>query len=123
MKIAVTTENEQVFQHFGQCQVFAIYTLETGEIQNKVFLDASQSGHSALAGLLSSLEIEVLICGGIGGGAIKMLEAKGIKVISGIEASTDAAVTAYLSGQLVGIGATCNHHDHDEQHECSCHNH
>ena len=123
MKIAVTTENEQVFQHFGQCQVFTVYSIEDGKIQSKDLLDASGSGHSALAGLLNASDINVLICGGIGGGAVKMLETKGIKLISGIDGSVDAAVNAFLNGQLVNQGSNCDHHDHDSSHECSCQNH
>ena len=32
MKIAVTYENEQVFQHFGHTPAFKIYTVEDGKI-------------------------------------------------------------------------------------------
>lgn len=123
MKIAVTTENDQVFQHFGQCQAFTVFSVEDGKIQNKVMLDASRSGHSALAGLLNNSDIDVLICGGIGGGARQMLISAGIQPISGVNGSIDSAINAYLSGQLTDMGSNCNHHEHDHSHECSCENH
>ena len=123
MKIAITTEEGQIFQHFGQCQLYTIYTIEDGKILNKVMLDSSQSGHSAMTGLLNSTDVNVVICGGIGGGAKKMLESAGITLISGIEGSIETAINAYLSGQLTDAGSSCNHHDHDESHECSCANH
>ena len=33
MKIAVTYENGQVFQHFGHCASFKFYDVENGEIK------------------------------------------------------------------------------------------
>lgn len=123
MKIAVTTENNRVFQHFGQCPLFTVYNIEGGKIKNKALLDASGSGHSALAGLLGQSDIDTVICGGIGAGAINMLRARGIKVISGASGEIEAAVKAYLDGQLMDMGSTCSHHDHDQDHACSCHDH
>lgn len=125
MKIAVTTENGRIFQHFGQCPLFTIYDIQDGKVMTKTLLDASGSGHSALAGLLSQSDIDAVICGGIGGGAINMLGARGIKVISGASGETDAAVRAFLDGKLTDMGSTCNHHDHGHGHDhaCSCHNH
>jgi predicted Fe-Mo cluster-binding NifX family protein len=123
MKIDVTTENNRIFQHFGQCPLFTVYDVEDGKIKAKALLDASGSGHSALAGLLSQTDINLVICGGIGAGAINMLGARGIQVISGASGETDAAVRAYLAGQLTDMGSTCNHHDHDHDHACSCHDH
>lgn len=126
MKIAVTTENEQIFQHFGQCRLFTVYEVEDGRIKTKELLDSSGSGHSALAGLLSVSGIDAVICGGIGPGAVNMLGASGIKVFPGIEGKTDDAVKAYLSGQLATGSSNCDHHgheDHDHGHECSCHEH
>jgi predicted Fe-Mo cluster-binding NifX family protein len=126
MKIAVTTQNDHVFQHFGQSPLFTVYEIENGQIKTKELLDPGGSGHSALAGLLSLSGIDAVICGGIGPGAVNMLGARGIQVISGAEGRTDAAVRAYLNGQLVGGGSNCDHHGHGKDghgHECSCHDH
>ena len=124
MKIAVTTENDQVFQHFGQCPLFTIYDVEDGSIKSKQLLDSSRNGHSALAGLLSDSSINVVICGGIGVGAMNMLAARGIQVIPGVVGGTDAAVRAFLEGRLSpDVGPTCNHHSHDHGQTCSCHDH
>lgn len=124
MKIAVTTQGNQVFQHFGQCQTFTLYTVEDGAIQDKSTIDASKNGHAALAGFLRSSEVNVLICGGIGGGAKQMLASVGIKLVSGVEGNIEDAVNAYLSGDLNDMGGSCNHHEaHGENHVCSCENH
>ncbi len=123
MKIAVTTECNQIFQHFGQCRSFTVFTAENGAIKNKATLDASQNGHAALAGFLKAAAVDVLICGGIGHGAKQMLASAGIKLISGIEGNIDDAVNAYLAGQLNDMGGNCSHKTHGKDHVCGCENH
>ena len=122
MKIAVTTQDDQIFQHFGKCQVFTVYTAENGTISGEKILDASGSGHSALAGFLQGEGVDVLICGGIGDGAKKMLSAAGIKLISGVQGGVKEAAQAYLSGSLSDQGGSCGHEEHGHE-NCSCENH
>ena len=69
MKIAVTYENGEIFGHFGHTKQFKVYETENGKIISSKVVDTNGSGHGALAGMLSALNIDVLICGGIGGGA------------------------------------------------------
>ena len=69
MRIAVTYENGQVFQHFGHTEQFKIYEVEDGKVVSSEVIGSDGQGHGALAGLLSNNSIDVLICGGIGGGA------------------------------------------------------
>lgn len=123
MKIAVTTEGSQIFQHFGKCPVFTIFTVENGSIQGKTAMDASKNGHAALASFLKDSRVDVVICGGIGEGAKQMLSSVGIKLISGIEGNIDRAVTSYLSGDLSDLGGACNHEEHGYDHVCDCKNH
>ena len=78
---------------------------------------AGGAGHSALAGFLSEQSANVLICGGIGEGAQEALKEAGIKVISGAAGEVDAAVNAYLAGELESAGTNCDHH-HEEGHSC-----
>ncbi len=120
MKIAVTYENGEVFQHFGHTETFKIYEVEDGKVVSSRILASNGSGHGALAGLLAEQGIDVLICGGIGGGAQAALAEQGIELCAGAAGSTDEAVEAYLRGELVNTGANCDHH-HGEGH--SCHDH
>lgn len=120
MKIAVTTEGGQIFQHFGKCPVFTVYTVENGSVLSKAEVDASSHGHAALTGFLKSLGVGTVICGGIGEGAKEMLSAAGIRLISGIEGTTDGAVNAYLSGSLTDRGGACSHEEHEPGHTCGC---
>ena len=121
MKIAATYDNGEIFQHFGRSEYFKVYTVEDGQIVSSEVLGADGSGHSALAGLLDNNGIDVLICGGIGGGAQQALASYGIELISGASGSADEAVAAYLRGELVSAGSTCDHHEHEEGHHCCGH--
>ena len=119
MRIAVTYENGNIFQHFGHTETFKVYEVENGEIKFSQVIGSNGVGHGALAGLLSGEGIDVLICGGIGGGAQIALAEAGVELCSGAQGDADAAVEAYLKGELVSAGATCHHHDGD--HSCGDH--
>ena len=117
-RIAVTYDNGQIFQHFGRTEAFKVYEVEDGKVVSSEVMESNGVGHGALAGLLADHTIEVLICGGIGGGAMAALEERGIEVCAGAEGDTDAAVEAYLKGELVSAGVTW---DHEEGHACGKH--
>ena len=124
MKIAVTYQNGQIFQHFGHTAQFKLYEIEDGKIVNAEVVDTNGSGHGALAGLLSSLNADVLICGGIGGGAQMALAQAGIKLFGGVNGDADEAVEAFLANSLnYDPEAKCDHHDHHhgEGHTCGDH--
>lgn len=120
MRIAVTYENGNVFQHFGRTEFFKVYEVEENQVVSSEVISSNGSGHGALAGLLSGEDIDVLICGGIGGGAQNALANAGIELCAGAQGNTDEAVEAYLKGELVSAGVTCNHH-HEEGHDCGGH--
>ena len=123
MKIAVTYENGQIFQHFGHTKQFKIYIAENGKIISSEVIDVNGSGHGALAGLLSAFGVDALICGGIGGGAQTALAQAGIKLYGGVNGSADFAVEAFLGGTLgFNPNVKCDHHDHHgEDHTCGDH--
>lgn len=120
MKIAVTYENGQVFQHFGHTAQFKIYDTAEGKVTGSVVVDTNGSGHGALSGFLSGLGVDTLICGGIGGGARMALADAGIRIFGGAFGNADEAVDALLAGSLnFDPNATCSHHG--ESHTCGDH--
>ena len=120
MKIAVTYDNGNIFQHFGKTEFFKVYEVNDNQVVSSEVIGSNGSGHGALADLLAGQSIDVLICGGIGGGAQDALQAADIEVCSGAQGDTDQAVEAYLKGELVSSGANCDHH-HGEDHDCGDH--
>lgn len=121
MRIAVTYENGEVFQHFGHTQQFKLYDVNNGTIEKEEVVDTNGQGHGALAGFLKQAEVDTLICGGIGGGAQMALSEAGITLYAGCSGEADEAVRALIAGTLAQIGeATCDHH-HGEGHNCGHH--
>lgn len=123
MRIAVTYENGEIFQHFGHTEQFKIYDVEDGKIISSEVVDAGGSGHGALAGVLSALKVDALICGGIGGGAQMALSDVGIRLYGGVSGNADAAAEALAAGELdFNPNVRCDHHDHHgEGHSCGFH--
>lgn len=123
MKIAVTYDNGEVFQHFGRTENFKVYEVENNQVVSSEVIGSNGTGHGALAGLLAGEGIDVLICGGIGGGAQAALTEAGIELVAGASGNTDEAVGAYLRGELISTGANCDHHDHEHEEGHSCGEH
>ena len=121
MKIAVTYENGNVFQHFGHTEQFKLYDVQDGKVVSSQVVDTNGSGHGALAGFLAAHQVEALICGGIGGGAQMALAQAGIRLYAGCSGDADTRVAELLAGTLVSAAeATCDHH-HGEDHACGHH--
>ena len=121
MKIAVTYDNGNIFQHFGRTEQFKVYEIEDNKVVSSEVIGSNGVGHGALAGLLANLAVDVLICGGLGGGAQAALAEAGVEVCAGAEGDADQAVEAYLKGELVSTGANCDHHHHEDGHSCGGH--
>lgn len=124
MRIAVTYENGEIFQHFGHTAEFKIYEVDdNSQIVRTDIIGTGTSGHSALSGMLTVIGVKTLICGGIGGGAQVALANAGIKVYGGVKGDADKAVSDFLCGKLsFDPEAKCDHHDHHgADHECSEH--
>lgn len=121
MKIAVTCENNEVFQHFGHTPEFAVFEVENNAIVSESRLSCGETGHGALAGLLAGGDVEVLICGGIGGGALNALAQADIQVIGGASGNVRQVVEDLLAGHLaVNADFYCHHHE-DAGHSCGGH--
>lgn len=124
MKIAVTYENGNVYQHFGHTSAFKVYEAENGKVIASQVVDTNGSGHGALALLLAQQGVDVLICGGIGGGARVALMDAGIAIYGGVSGDADEAVELFLSNTLnYDPNARCSHHDHHhgDDHACGSH--
>ncbi len=125
MRIAVTYENGNVFQHFGHTEQFKLYSVENGKITLEQVVDTNGSGHGALAGFLVDAKVDTLICGGIGAGAQNALQDAGITLYGGVTGKADDAVYALLNGDLgYDPDVHCDHHGHEHGeggHPCGSH--
>lgn len=122
MKIAVTYENGEIFEHFGHTEQFKIYEINEKEIVDEKIINTNGSGHGLLGELLISEGVDALICGGLGNGARNILEDNNIKVYPGVIGNVDKAIKEFIEGTLkYDINSKCNHHGHNHKHDCVTH--
>jgi predicted Fe-Mo cluster-binding NifX family protein len=105
MKIAVSAAgpgiDAQVDQRFGRCSYFVIAdseTMETEPVDNGSAMASGGAGTSA-GQLLAGKEVEVVLTGNCGPNAFSVLEAAGIKVITGVSGTVKEAIEHYKNGE------------------------
>ncbi len=115
MKIAVASENGMVCEHFGHCESFIIFDTE----ENKIVKTESvpNPGHKPgfLPVFLDGKGVNVIIAGGMGGGAVDLFDEKGIEVITGARGDAGKAAADYLEGKLMSSGSVCHEHQHHDE--------
>lgn len=118
-RIAVTAdEQDNVFQHFGSCEKFAIYTIQNGKLESKEYMAATGSGHDELTQMMIAQKVNVLICGGIGQSAMMALLQNGVQVVPGQTGDINVTVAGFLDGALAPSSQpSCGGH---AEGECSC---
>ncbi|NLA82575.1 MAG: dinitrogenase iron-molybdenum cofactor [Clostridiaceae bacterium] len=114
MKIAVASEGQTITQHFGHCQNFNIYEVQEGTIVQRESVLNPVHKPGFLPKFHHDLVFNVIISGGIGGGAVDICCEKGIEVVAGAQGDSRAAAEAYLAGTLDASGAICRDHDHQD---------
>ncbi|HHW94392.1 MAG TPA: dinitrogenase iron-molybdenum cofactor [Mogibacterium sp.] len=115
MRIAVASENGKVTEHFGHCEEFKIFDTENNKIVNTE--NVPNPGHRPgfLPNFLADRGVNVIISGGMGGGAVQIFNERNVEVIIGASGDAEAAVEAYLEGSLESTGSVCHEHRyHDE---------
>ena len=115
MKIAVASEGKMVTGHFGHCQNFNIYEIENNEIVKSESIPSPGHKPGFLPNYLGDLGVNVIISGGIGGGAVDIFSERKIEIITGAQGDAETAVQKYLKGELKSTGSICHHHEHKDE--------
>jgi predicted Fe-Mo cluster-binding NifX family protein len=118
IKIAIPTKGELVDAHFGMAAGFTVFEIENKEARFVELLSASglQHQHEGLASMFKRNGVDVLVCGGIGGGMINGLKAIGLEVVTGASGSVTDVAKIYASGNFVSTRSVCHDHDHGHDH-------
>lgn len=119
MKIAVACMGKQVGGHFGHCENFTIFEAKNGKIASENSIPNPGHRPGFLPNFLGDMGVEVIIAGGMGGGAVEIFNERRIEVIVGAEGDARAAVESYLGGALKSTGSVC--HEHAYEDECGGH--
>lgn len=115
MKIAVASEKKMITQHFGHCENFNIFETKDGEIINEESIPNPGHRPGFLPNFLNDLDVNVIISGGMGGGAIDIFNRNGIEVITGAKGDAKEVVEQYLKGNLESTGSVCHEHAHHDE--------
>ncbi len=117
MKIAVASSNEMVSEHFGHCKNFNFFEIVDGKVISEESVDNPGHDCKALPQFLKDNNMEALISGGIGRGAMNNLIGHSIEVVSGASGLAKEAALEFEKGNLKSSGKICSHdHDHDHHH-------
>ncbi len=116
MKTAVASEGKMVTGHFGHCENFNIFDVEGNKITAIKIIPNPGHRPGFLPNFLNDMGVNVIISGGMGGGAVDIFNEKGIEVITGASGDAQMAVLLYLQGELKSSGSIC--HEHQHQDEC-----
>ena len=113
MRIAIPYYMGKIFQHFGHAPQFKVYELENRQVLMEMVVEVEEQGHTAVAGLLQSMDVRVVICGNIGEGAMNALQQAGIMFYGGVTGEADDAITALIEGGLkYNPDIKCTAHEH-----------
>lgn len=116
MKIAVASDQNHVTGHFGHCEHFHVFNSENGKVVSTETIPNPGHKPGFLPNFLNDMGVNVIISGGMGGGAVDIFNQHGIEVIVGATGASLAAAEMYLEGLLKSTGSVC----HDHQHADSC---
>ncbi len=113
-KIAIPTNGELVDAHFGKAAGFTVFEIEGKDARFVELLSAAglQHQHEGLASMFKRNGVDVLVCGGIGGGMINGLKSIGLEVVTGASGNVSEVAKTYASGNLVSTASVCQSHDH-----------
>lgn len=122
MKVAVPTRENMVDDHFGHCEYYTVFTVENNEIAKSEIIGSPQDCgcKSEIAGTLASMDVTVMLAGGIGMGAINKLNSEGIQVVRGCSGDVNELMNLWLKGNVADSGESCGQHEHHHEHGHQC---
>ncbi len=115
MKIAVASDREIVTGHFGHCEHFRIFNAENGKVISTEVVPNPGHRPGFLPNFLNDMGVNVIISGGMGGGAVDIFNEKGIEVIVGVSGTANEVAALYLQGSLQSTGSVCHEHHHADE--------
>jgi len=117
-KIAIPTQDGKLCPHFGTAPEVTMYAVEDGVVKSTAVLPSPAHEHGAMPRFLASQGCTEVVCGGLGAGAVNLLNQLGIEVHSGAPVlPVNEVLQLYLDGSIVYGDGTC-HHD-----GCGSHHH
>ncbi len=102
MIIAVISENDCIYHHFGKCSEITLYDVQHELVINKTKYKIEKRGYNNISSFLKEHNTAVVLCGGINAEAKNVLRGNRMEIIPGLSGNCDEIVVDYLSGLNIG---------------------
>lgn len=112
MRIAVPVANDLLCGHFGQCETFALFDVDTdaATIVGRQDLRPPPHEPGSFPRWLAERQTTMVIAGGMGSKARELFEANGIRLMLGApEQPPQDLVASFLHGHLTQGVSPCDH--------------
>jgi predicted Fe-Mo cluster-binding NifX family protein len=119
MRICIPTETNKgkeavIFGHFGSAPFFTIYDTDNGSVE--IIANANQHHTHGMCQPMAALEgknVNAVVTGGAGAGAIQKLNQGGIRVYRAIVGTVADVAAQFAKGDLeeMSVQNSCAHHD------------
>ena len=107
MKIAISTEGNEVSMHFGRCPSFTIVEIESGKLISKSSLDNPGHEPGAIPKFLNENGVNCIVAGGMGGRAQEFFQEFNIQTVLGANGTIDEVIEKLKEGNLEGGESSC----------------
>jgi len=109
-KIAIPTNDGKLWAHFGKAPQVTIFTVENNQVKDSVVVPAPEHEHGAMPRFLAAQGCTDVVCGGLGGGAVNLLQQLNIRVHAGAPAlPVEEVIKMFLDGTIVYGDGSCHH--------------
>jgi len=109
MRVAISTDGENVAAHFGRCEAYTLVDLEDGEVANRERIPNPGHEPGFLPGYLAERNVSCIVAGGMGPRAQTLFDEKGIRTVVGVSGALDETIEALRRGELRSGESLCDH--------------
>lgn len=107
MKVAISTDNGFVSEHFGRCPSFTVVDIEDGRVRSTVVLENPGHQPGVIPQFLHQKGVNCIVAGGMGMRARGFFDEVGIQTILGVTGKIDDVIRRLQSGTLEGGESLC----------------
>lgn len=119
MIITVAAMGDEVAGHFGHCEQFIFFETDGKNVLSEKKVPNPGHKPGFLPNFLADNGTQVVMSGGMGGGAVEIFNERNVEVVVGVQGNAREAVEKYLKGELKSTGSIC--HEHQHAHQCGGH--
>ncbi len=107
MRVAISTDEGYISQHFGRCFSFTVIDIDGNEIKNKEIIKNPGHHPGFIPEFLHKKGVDCIIAGGIGRKAKEFFIGYGIETVTGVSGTIEETIRKLKNGTLEGGESSC----------------